>query len=81
MIDATFTLAYIGPDQMLPVASAFAAAMGVVLMFWRFFLNMVTRPFRLVFRGKGAASPGAATAATTMSDPAAVTVAEKQHQN
>jgi hypothetical protein len=51
-------LAYIGPDQMLPVASAFAAAIGVVLMFWRFFLNMVTKPFRLVFRRSG--GPGAA---------------------
>lgn len=26
---------YIGPDTLMPVASAFAAIAGVVLMFWR----------------------------------------------
>ena len=26
---------YIGPDTLMPVASAFAAVVGVVLMFWR----------------------------------------------
>jgi hypothetical protein len=70
------SLAYIGPDQMLPVASAFAAAMGVVLMFWRFFLNMITRPFRFVFR-RNAGSSGATAA--IVNDPA-VTAADK-HDN
>lgn len=77
MTDLSTFIAYIGPDQMLPVASAFAAAMGVVLMFWRFFLNMVTRPFRLVFRGKGAAGESTVTA---VNEPA-VTVSENQQQN
>ena len=26
---------YLGPDSLMPVASAFAAAVGFVLMFWR----------------------------------------------
>ena len=76
MTDPSVFLAYIGPDQMLPVASAFAAAMGVVLMFWRFFLHAITKPFRLVFRRNGGGS--AAVGPAVASEPAAVTP-EKQN--
>jgi hypothetical protein len=32
---------YIGPDTLMPVASAFAAIAGVVLMFWRRVVGVV----------------------------------------
>ena len=32
---------YIGPDTLMPVASALAAIAGVVLMFWRRMVGMV----------------------------------------
>ena len=70
MTEPSLLLAYIGPDQMLPVASAFAAAMGVVLMFWRFFLNMVMRPFSFVFRRKDAAGSGGGVGAAVDSESA-----------
>jgi hypothetical protein len=41
---------YIGPDTLMPVASAFAAIAGVVLMFWRRIIGafklMAARVFR-----------------------------------
>ena len=30
---------YLGPDVLMPLASAFAAVAGVVLMFWRKIVN------------------------------------------
>ncbi len=36
---------YIGPDSLMPVASAFAAFAGFVLMFWR----RLVGAFRLLF--------------------------------
>jgi hypothetical protein len=40
-------LAYVGPDTVLPVASAFAAVMGAILLFaksiWRGTVNVVRR--------------------------------------
>lgn len=36
---------YIGPDSMMPVASAFAALAGFLLMFWR----RVVEGFRMLF--------------------------------
>jgi hypothetical protein len=32
---ATLLLLYVGPDQMLPLTSALAAMVGVLLMFWQ----------------------------------------------
>jgi hypothetical protein len=43
-------LAYIGPETILPIASALASVVGAVLMFgrrlWRFLGRMVRYPFR-----------------------------------
>ena len=36
---------YIGPDSLMPVASAFAAVAGFLLMFWR----RVVGAFRMVY--------------------------------
>ena len=43
-------LAYIGPETALPVASALAAAVGVVLTFWRYIRMMMSRAWRFVTR-------------------------------
>ncbi len=38
---------YVGPDQMMPLASILATAMGFVLIFW----NKVLGVFRRIFGG------------------------------
>ncbi len=41
---------YIGPETMLPVASAFAAILGGILVCWRWIIGFVMKGYRLVFR-------------------------------
>ena len=41
---------YIGPDTVLPFASAIAAIMGFVLMFWRRFVGIVRGAYSAVRR-------------------------------
>ncbi len=41
---------YIGPDALMPLASALAAALGIALMFWRRFVGFVKVAFRAVGR-------------------------------
>ena len=43
-------LAYVGPETALPVASALAAAVGVVLTFWRYIRMLLARCWRFVTR-------------------------------
>jgi hypothetical protein len=45
-------LVYVGPETILPVASCLAAAIGVLLMFWRFVIRCITGCVRWVFRIK-----------------------------
>lgn len=48
-------LLYIGPDALMPLASALAAAVGLLLMFWRRtvgFVRMVAQRVAKLF-GKG----------------------------
>ncbi len=45
---------YIGPDALMPFASAVAAAFGMALMFWRRLLAFLKVSFRAVTR-RGAA--------------------------
>lgn len=42
-------LGYIGPETMLPAASALAAITGVVMMGWRYILGLIKKGFSLVF--------------------------------
>lgn len=49
-------LAYIGPETILPVTSALAATVGVLLMFGHRLLAIVKMPLRLI-RGKPAMAP------------------------
>ena len=59
----TFGLAYLGPDSIMPLASALAAVLGVLLIFWRYIKNLF---LKLLKRGKPA---NAETEADTLVDP------------
>ena len=51
---------YIGPDALMPFASAVAAVFGMLLMFWRRFFNFLRISFRAIGRrlgGRGALEP------------------------
>ncbi len=41
---------YIGPDALMPLASAIAAAFGMALMFWRRIMNALRVSFRAIGR-------------------------------
>jgi hypothetical protein len=41
---------YLGPETLMPIASALAAIIGVVLMFWRRTVAFVRAGFSRVFR-------------------------------
>ena len=41
---------YIGPETMLPLASALAAIGGVLLIFWQRFVGLVRKLWRLILR-------------------------------
>lgn len=43
-------LLYIGPESMLPLASALAAIGGVLLIFWQRFVGLVRKLWRLIVR-------------------------------
>ena len=43
-------LGYIGPETMLPLASILAAGVGVILMFWRYIIQLIRRMFGAIFR-------------------------------
>jgi len=47
-----WVLLYIGPDVFLPLTSALAAVVGVVLMFWQRFVGWFRTLWRMVFRRK-----------------------------
>lgn len=47
---ATFVLMYVGPDQMLPIASALGAIFGVLLIVWNRAVALVRRAFRFLFK-------------------------------
>jgi hypothetical protein len=56
-----FVLGYLGPDTILPVASALAAIVGVILICWRFLLGTAQKCFRCVVRRRPPADPTSAT--------------------
>ena len=41
---------YIGPETMLPLASALAAIGGVLLIFWQRFIGLVRKLWRVLVR-------------------------------
>lgn len=42
---AAFLLLYVGPDQMMPVASVLASILGVIMIFWNKVIGLVRRIF------------------------------------
>jgi len=48
-----FALLYIGPETMLPLASAIAAIGGVLLMFWHRVVGLLRKFWRLIVRREG----------------------------
>jgi hypothetical protein len=44
----TSGLMYLGPDSIMPLASAIAAIIGILLIFWRAILTRVKKFFRIV---------------------------------
>jgi hypothetical protein len=41
---------YVGPESILPLTSALAAIVGFLLMFWRRFVVLVRKVWRMMFR-------------------------------
>lgn len=44
---------YIGPEVFMPLLSALAGALGVLLMFWQRVTRLVTRVWRTMFHRQG----------------------------
>jgi hypothetical protein len=42
--------AYLGPETTLPLVSVLGALIGVLLMFWHFFVGCVKKVFRMFFK-------------------------------
>ncbi len=47
---ADHAVAYLGPQTVLPLASVLAAAIGVILMFWRYIAATARKAFRTLFQ-------------------------------
>lgn len=47
MVDLKLLSLYVGPDQVMPVMSFLAAAVGALLIFWGKLMGIVRRIFRL----------------------------------
>ena len=43
-------LAYLGPETVLPIASALAAIVGALMIVWRYLLIFLRKAFRFVVR-------------------------------
>jgi hypothetical protein len=46
----TLTLLYVGPDQILPLASFLSAFVGVLLIFWRYVVGLVKRAWHTLVK-------------------------------
>jgi hypothetical protein len=46
----TLTLLYVGPDQILPLASFLSAFVGVILIFWRYLVGLVKRAWHTLVK-------------------------------
>jgi len=55
MHSVPFVVAYIGPDQIMPLTSAIGAIVGLALMFWNRLVGLVHKCWTLV-SGRGSAS-------------------------
>ena len=52
---------YLGPNNVMPLASIAAAVVGVILVFWRFAFSRVKSALRVLFRREPDADPAGET--------------------
>ncbi len=52
---SNLVLGYMGPDTIMPLGSAIAAGIGIILMFWNRFVRLIRKASRRI-RGGGAVS-------------------------
>ena len=64
----TFLLLYVGPDQVMPVASILATIMGFLLIFWHKLVGLL-RKIAGVFRRSTAQAPAASPANPPPKEP------------
>jgi hypothetical protein len=57
-------LAYVGPDQIMPITSVLSALVGVALMFWNRIAGFVARTWASFTRRSETAAPPPADSAT-----------------
>jgi len=57
LVDSSIVLLYVGPDQLMPIASVFSAILGVALMFWHRLVALVRRCWGVVNSRSRTASP------------------------
>ncbi len=69
-------LAYLGPEVVLPLASVVAAAVGTLLIGWKWVLNLFRSAFRFVFRRGKTPEAEETSEETELEDAPAVAVAE-----
>ncbi len=50
LLQSTFVIGYLGPNQLLPLASIIAALVGVVMMFWGLITKTIRRTVRKITR-------------------------------
>jgi hypothetical protein len=50
--NAALVVLYIGPEVFLPLTSAIAAIVGVVLMFWRRLIGLSQKIWHMISRGQ-----------------------------
>jgi hypothetical protein len=55
-----FTILYFSPDSIMPLTSAIAGAIGILLIFWRQLARLARRAFRFVRARLQRSGPGPA---------------------
>ncbi len=50
LLQSTIVIGYLGPNQLLPLASIIAALVGVVMMFWGLITKTIRRTVRKITR-------------------------------
>lgn len=56
LISSFLSLSYLGPETIMPLASILAAALGFLLLAWRYIITFIKKVFRKI-TGKESADP------------------------
>ena len=49
MMFGNAVFAYVGPETILPIVSAFTAILGAIMICWRWIFALVKKGFRIIF--------------------------------